>query len=271
MEIDWRADLHTHSTCSDGSLSPVELLARAAACGMKGISITDHDTIDAYDQLAAVAHPMAICPGVELTTQLEQHSVHVLAYGFDPQNTFLRQFCAERLQARLSRYLEMRDNLKRFGLPLPEVAPAIPKAVGRPHLAKEMVALGIVKSVKEGFIRYLHDDHPCYVPGERFETAETIQLLHENHVWAVLAHPMLYKSQWRMKVLDLPFDGVEVWYGDMYHHVAEWHKIAKIKGWICCGGSDFHGDAKPEITIGLSWTGKQTFDLLSTPRPGGLP
>lgn len=271
MELDWRADLHTHSSCSDGSLSPIDLLDRAVKRGMKGISITDHDTIAAYDQLAAIEAGIDICPGVELTTQLEQHSVHVLAYGFDPQDTFLTQFCKERLDARLVRYLEMRDNLRRYGLALPQKNPAIPNAVGRPHLAAELVALGIVHSVKEAFVKYLHDDHPCYVPGERFETAETLQLLHENHVWAVLAHPMLYKSQWRMKVLDLPFDGVEVWYGDMHHHTAEWYKIAKIKGWICCGGSDFHGDAKPEIDVGVSWVGRHTFELLCEPRPSNTP
>jgi predicted metal-dependent phosphoesterase TrpH len=260
--LEWRADLHTHTTCSDGSLSPHELVAAALEKGLSGLSITDHDSIQAYSQLTDMDSPVELLTGVELTTQLQGESVHILGYGFHPGSTVLNAACHERCEDRKNRFLEMRDNLRRLGLPLPQVFKLPDRALGRPELASELVSLGICRSYQEAFQKYLKEDSPAYVPGKAFSLEAGIELLHAAGAFAVLAHPMLVKPKLIPSILKMPLDGIEAYYGRAGHQAPFWLNVAMDKQLLITGGSDFHGKAKPDIELGQSWTGRETFESL---------
>lgn len=266
MAIEWRADLHTHTTCSDGSLSPRELLQEAVQKGLSGISITDHDSIQAYSGLESLGYPLEILTGVELTTQLQGESVHLLGYGFDPSSSLLHEACAERCQDRKDRFLEMRGNLRRLGLPLPEDIELPDRALGRPELASELVNMGICRSYQEAFQRYLKEDSPAYVPGRTFPLEQGIDLLHAASAFAVLAHPMLVHPKLIASILKMPLDGIEAYYSRAGHQAPFWLNVAMDKKLLVTGGSDFHGKAKPDIKLGQSWIGRETFERLKQGR-----
>jgi predicted metal-dependent phosphoesterase TrpH len=268
----WRADLHAHSTCSDGSLEPMQLLEAAQRAGLQGLSITDHDTVRAYDLLPEglwKSNPdshgqgaMQVLTGMELTSQLAGQSVHLLAYGFDPSHPLIREACEDRRVNRITRFLEMRDNLRKLGVPLSEKIDLPEKVLGRPQLAAELIELGVCRDYPEAFAKYLGDSSPAYVPGKAYPTAEAIDLLHAAGAWVVLAHPMLLKRHVCEEVLKMPLDGLEAFYGRFHHKAMEWLAIASSKDWLVTGGSDFHGQARPDVVLGQAWTPQETFDLL---------
>jgi predicted metal-dependent phosphoesterase TrpH len=279
MVMTWRADLHTHSTCSDGSLTPQQLLQAAIEAGCSGLSITDHDCVEAYDQLgwpeaspsglgmARSIDGVLLVPGLELSTQLEGESIHLLAYAFDPSHSLIRETCAERKIQRRERYLEMRQRLRQLGLPLATEIDLPDQVLGRPQLAGELVALGLCTSYHQAFQRYLSDRGPAYVPGKSYPLAEGIELLREAGAWVILAHPMLVPSHLIERVLSMPIDGVEAFYGRHHHKAAQWLDLAQKRGWLATGGSDFHGAPRPNVRLGQSWVGEEVFQAIATP-PG---
>lgn len=272
---EFRADLHCHSTCSDGTSSPEEIVQMAFEKGLKGLSITDHDTIEAYK----IALPLAQKLGLELISGAEfsavHHlsSVHILAYAFSIDNVAIQNFCKRHTQRRKNRNLEILKLLSSKGFPLSEeevyqaagASLADPKStIGRPHIALAMVKKGYIESIQEGFHKYIGEGRCCYSPGESFSTQETIDVIHEAKGLAVIAHPHLIHPPLLLKqLLEMNFDGIECYYAKFTKEAHQrWTKIAKHRRWLITGGSDYHGSIKPNIKLGDSWVDETHFQVL---------
>lgn len=255
-------DLHTHSTASDGTDSPGELMVAAAAAGVDVVALTDHDTTAGWAEAReAVPAGLTVVPGAELSTVSRDGrggavTVHLLAYLFDPTAPTI---VAE--QARLR--AERRDRLRRMvgtmaadGFPVDEEAvfgglPADVSA-GRPHLARALVAAGVVSSVKEAFDRYLHNGAPYYLPRADTPVAEAIAMIADAGGVTVLAHPLaasrgpVVSTDVIVELAGAGLTGIEVdhpQHGEDARRRLRW--LAGELGLVVTGGSDYHGRNKP--------------------------
>ncbi|MCB1212881.1 MAG: PHP domain-containing protein [Chlamydiia bacterium] len=267
-------DMHCHSTYSDGSLTPGELIDLAGRTSLSGLCITDHDTINAYPEAIYAAHAQNIemISGVEFSALQGTTSVHLLGYSFAIDHPRILKLCQFHQERRQERNAAMLKKLKAFGM---EVHPEellegplsygsdgeVLSSIGRPHIAAAMVRRGYIENVDEGFKRFLGDGKPCYVEGEGVSVEETLATIQAAGGFGVIAHPHLIRSPKIVaKLLDLPFDGVEVYYAHFpFQKERPWLKIAEKKKWLITGGSDFHGDSKPHIYLGASWIDQQHF------------
>lgn len=261
----FRADLHTHSNLSDGTLSPQELLLLAKESGLSGMSITDHDTIEAYRTAPHIAQELALKlgTGVEFSSQFRKISVHVLCYDFDLKSYAIHTLCERHQQRRKERNQKILEKLSRLKMPLDEQELLLlgKHSVGRPHIAQLMVQKGYVTSISQAFQLYLSDAGPCYDPGDCITTEETLQIIHQGGGKAFLAHPYLIKHGRMIKeLLKLPFDGIECYYGRLvYDQTKKWVDLAKERKLLISGGSDFHGATKEYTSLGSSWVDEETF------------
>jgi predicted metal-dependent phosphoesterase TrpH len=264
---EFRADLHCHSTCSDGTMTPKELVRYAKEVGLDGLSITDHDSINAYESAIPLAEEIGLrmVSGVEFSSTLSGVSVHVLGYSFSLDHPAIANLCRLHEQRRLERNRAILEKLKKSGMPIDEsVLSRSTNTTGRPHIAVEMVAKGYVGSVQEAFNMYLGDGKSCYAEGQPISTQQTIDAIHEAKGFAVIAHPHLLKNdQVLFALLRMNFDGIEGYYAKfMSAQQKRWVKIGEHKGWLVTGGSDFHGGMKPHNALGSSWVRDQTFEIL---------
>lgn len=243
-----RADLHTHTTASDGQLTAVELVALAKQVGLSALGITDHDTtggIVAARQ--AAGETLRIIPGVELSAEDASGDVHMLGYFLDIENP---GFQRELEQFRVRRYFRaqvMVEKLAALGMPLAWAqveAFANGGAIGRPHIARALHEAGYVSSVKEAFDRYIANDGPAYVARKRLSPEEAIELIHSAGGAAVLAHPVFLADYRAMVLRLLPagLDGLEVVYPKHAPKLeGELRALARRYNLVMTGGSDFHG------------------------------
>lgn len=266
--VDFRADLHCHTNRSDGSDEPVELLKKAKEASLQGLSITDHDTVDAYTpELFALAEELSLrlLPGVEISSELEGVPVHILAYGYDLHSVSFAAFLTEIRKRRSERNRAILKKLKEKKMPLDEeeLAKFPTKTLGRPHIAAMMMKKGYVSSMQNAFEYYLKDGAPCYAPGFKYTPQEVIDQIHLGGGKAILAHPHFYKKKgYLKKILSCSFDGIECYYALLPKQLEiPWLKLAKERGWMATGGSDYHGSFK-NIPLGSSWVGKETFNAL---------
>lgn len=255
-----------HSTFSDGTLTPAALVAEAAAVGLRAISLADHDNLDgiAEAQAAGVRHDVEVMPGVELSVVWGKlRDLHLLGYAFDPRNPAMTTSLAEfrAFRANRSRQILERVNEKLAGegqTPVP-VAAVLERAggtVGRPHIGQALLAAGHVRTMEEAFDRYLV---PCNVPKRFFPIDEAIAMVHAAGGCAVLAHPMFIEVETRElpalldALIDLGLDGMECWCGGAGNDtVDQLLTLARRKGLIATGGSDFHQPgAGPSLGSGL--------------------
>ncbi len=272
---EFRADLHCHTTCSDGTTSPEQILKMAVQIGLSGFSITDHDTIDAYQ----VAVPLAKDLGIELISGAEfssfqgDVSVHILAYSFPLNSPIIKDFCLKHIERRNNRNRKILTLLNEHGIALNEedvLASLSPNsasvhcAIGRPHIALAMLKKGYIHTIQEGFNKYLGDGKPCYFPGESFTVQETIDIIHQAKGLAVIAHPHLIDHSATLKqLLEMDFDGIECYYARFNKEsLKRWLKIAEHRQWLITGGSDYHGAIKPNTPLGSSWVSEEPFRLL---------
>lgn len=239
-------ELHSHTTCSDGSLTPSELVKFAAEQGVQALAITDHDTMAGWEEAIAAAAPLnlEIVPGLELSTVYNGRSMHIL--GFYPDEDKLRSPLQERVEGRKRRARAMAEKLEALGFPieLPEMSDAM--APGRPHIASALKAAGHVSSHNEAFQRFLKDDGPAYVPYEKFTAQQGIELLLSCGAVPVWAHPYIFRGGTVATVLpDLiaaGLMGIEV-----YHPTHSPSQIRKLEEYcqthnlLMTGGSDYHG------------------------------
>ncbi len=263
----FRADLHCHTSCSDGSLDPKEIIDLAMKKGLKALAITDHDTVEAYKIAASYALEKNFClgTGVEFSCEFSGHSVHILGYDFSLEDSDFTSYCLRQQKKRLIRNREILEKLAQVQVFISEeeLLQIHHKAstLGRPHIAAMMVSKGYVKSIREAFQFYIGDGKRCYVPGEPFPVGEAIDVIHRAGGKAFLAHPHLYvNSHLVREVLHQPFDGIECFYGrSPAHQTKRWQKMTQRKSLLMSGGSDFHGEAKPHISLGSSWVNREIF------------
>jgi predicted metal-dependent phosphoesterase TrpH len=272
---EFRADLHCHSTCSDGTSSPEDLVKLAVDIGLSGFSITDHDSIEAYSRALPIAqqHGLEMISGAEFSTVQGKVSIHLLAYAFSLDNPIIHQFCQKHHERREKRNRDILKRLDVHGMQISEEEvfsasshelSIAQRSIGRPHIALAMIKKGYVGSVNEAFKKYLGEGKPCYAPGESFTTEETLNIIHEVNGLAVIAHPHLIENgKTLQELLEMDFDGIECYYGRFHHDQNKrWVKIAEKKKWLITGGSDYHGEIKPDIPLGSSWVNEEAFRLL---------
>ncbi len=191
--------------------------------------------------------------------------MHVLGYDFSLTDDGFLEYCSRQQEKRLCRNREILEKLHRLKIFVEEsdLTSVHEKAstLGRPHIAAAMVRKGYVKSIQEAFQIYLGDNKSCFVPGESFPVAGALDVLHKAGGKAFIAHPHLHLDALLVRnVLMLPFDGIECYYGRSHpDKTKRWLKMAQKKSLLVSGGSDFHGEAKPHISLGCSWINREIF------------
>lgn len=267
-QTQFRADLHCHTTCSDGTLTPEEVVLLAHEIGLQGLSITDHDTIEAYAEAIPAAQRCGLLlgTGVEFSCDFNGESVHILGYDYALDNAQINALCLRHQQRRKERNAAMLEKLRRRGFVLEASELPASGTVGRPHIAQAMVNKGYVATVKEAFHRYLAEGQSCYEKGEPFSAAEAIDVLHGAGGKAFIAHPHLIDRQRIVKkMLEMPLDGIECYYAKCTPDQEQrWLRLAKERGLLYSGGSDFHGTMKPPNTLGCSWVDEAVFRQIFT-------
>ncbi len=262
-------DLHSHTTCSDGTLSPADLVTAAIAAGIKALAVTDHDTLAGWDEAIATAgDDLEVVPGVELSTVEGGRSLHIL--GFYPDRQQLEPPLMERIEGRRRRAHLIAEKLAELGVPieLPEMRGNM--APGRPHLAAALVKAGHVASKREAFDRWLGDNGPAFVQYEKFSAAEGIQLLRNCGAVPVWAHPCLFKGSTvetlMPQLVEAGLMGVEVYHP--HHSPSDIRRLEAYcdrYGLVKTGGSDYHGppEAKADAKQGSSPNAKQNKDAVT--------
>ena len=250
-------DLHLHSTCSDGSSTPAEVVARAAGLGLSVISLTDHDSVCgvAEAQSEGEEQGVRVVPGSELSVKVGDRDVHILAYFVDHHN--------ERLVEALSMYRDERRNraeritkrLNRLGVRVKfeqVLAKADGASIGRPHIADVLVEEGFCFSPNEAFQKYLGYGKAAYEEKYVMGPAEAVDVIHAAGGIAVVAHPVLYRSDDILPgLVESGVDGIEVWH--IKHRAddnARYTAFAEAHGLLMSGGSDCHGDSRGDAIMG---------------------
>ncbi len=248
-------DLHTHTYFSDGSLSPEELVEEAMWRGLSAVALTDHDSVEGLPraQAASTQAGLELVPGVELSCAYEGRELHLLGLFIAPTPALTNRLTRMRA-GREKRMLEMIERLTAMGIKIdPAELPRSPDgAIGRPHLARLLIAKGVVHSLGEAFARYLGDNGPAYVPKQRFAAAEGVAMLQEAGGVVVVAHPGASGLLDDLPALaDLGIDGCEAYYPR--HAREDEARIVRFcleRGLAVCGGSDFHGnDEGPALGV----------------------
>jgi 3',5'-nucleoside bisphosphate phosphatase len=247
------ADLHTHTTASDGKHRPEEVVRMARQAGLSAVAITDHDTVAGVAEAmeAGLQYGIRVVPGVEISTSADGKDIHILGYGFQQDDPILLQRLESLREVRNRRNEEMIARLNGLGIPitLAEVeleASASPRgdgSVGRPHMAEVLVRGGFAKDLRDAFNRYLGDTGAAYVNPPRIDPEESVSWIHEAGGAAIVAHPGLYRNdRLVLELLDRGADGLEAYHSDHDESMQRHYKtLAKSRGKLVTGGSDFHG------------------------------
>lgn len=242
-------DLHTHTNASDGLDTPAELVANAARQGLSVLGITDHDTVAALDDaaMAASGAGMTLVPGVELSTSVDKAEVHVLGYFVDRHDPSLRDRLNEFTRARVRRVERMIERFHELGYPIDGdeiLSHADQGSIGRPHVARALIAIGASTSVNDAFERFLKPGRPGFIPRDPFLPEDAVRLLVEHSAIPVLAHPFTTNDIEGIlkRLVPVGLQGFETYYAE---YSPEEHRqlraIADAWGLIPTGGSDYHG------------------------------
>jgi predicted metal-dependent phosphoesterase TrpH len=254
-----QADLHVHSTASDGRLTPAEVVQEAARRGLKFMSLTDHDTVDgiAPALVAAKSFPgLKLIPGVEISTDIPQGEAHVLGYFIDYTGRELIAKLAQFRNSRLGRARGMVAKLDKLGVHLDwqrieQIAGS--SVMGRPHIARAMLEKGYINSFKQAFTNYIGRDGPAYVERDKLTPAEAVALIIKARGVAVLAHPFTVNEPEAL-IIELKaagLAGIETYYNNYTaEDISRLLTIAKKHNLIATGGSDYHGLDSSETAIG---------------------
>ncbi|MCQ4080223.1 PHP domain-containing protein [Streptomyces sp. RB6PN25] len=280
-----RIDLHTHSTASDGTDTPAELVRNAARAGLDVVALTDHDTVAGHAEAAAALRqlgaPLTLVPGAELSCRLAGTSLHMLAYLFDPDEP---EFARERELVRDDRVPRARGmvaKLRELGVPITweQVARiADGGAVGRPHVASALVELGVVETVSDAFTQaWLADGGRAYVEKHELDPFEAIRLVKGAGGVSVFAHPAAVKRGETVpetaiaELAAAGLDGIEV---DHMDHDEETRVrlrgLAGDLGLLTTGSSDYHGSRK-ECRLGEYTTDPEVYREISRRATGAVP
>ena len=255
-------DLHVHSTASDGSLTPRELVYYAAEKQLSAIALTDHDTVSGLTEAMAASHHAGIelIPGVEMSCVWEGTEIHILGYFADTGSSALQEGLSWFRRMRDERNETILDNLAEDGILLTEEelrAGDPDTVITRAHFARLLIEKGYVRDRKEAFAGYLAYGGK-YVPTKDELTPERVmQMFYDGKIWPSLAHPIQYHLdedslvQLIAVLKAMGLRGIEVWHSSQsWQDTARLQTIARLSGLIPTGGSDFHGSSKPDVEIG---------------------
>lgn len=259
MEI----DLHVHTTASDGTMSPAEVVRYAKNKGLRTIAITDHDTIVGIAEGLQEGRKLGleVIPGVELSVDFAKGTMHLLGYYIDHTCVELLEKLTVVQRARAERNLKIVEKLRGLGIDidLSEVK-EVPEhgQIGRPHFAYTMVQKGYAQNIQDAFDRYLRKGGPAYVEKFKFSPEEAMSVIHKAGGVTVLAHPftlnLLQLQDLEPVIVELKkngLDGIEVYYPEHSEgQMKVYRTLAKKHGLLLTGGSDFHGFNRDEVDIG---------------------
>jgi predicted metal-dependent phosphoesterase TrpH len=261
-------DLHTHSTASDGTLPPERVIEEAESCGLAALALTDHDTIDGVRPAreAAARAGIRVIAGVELSAYDQDEEVHLLALHLSQLESLEKRLTDLRV-SRYARAGRIVDRLNELGIPLTldeVLQQSNGGAVGRPHVARAMIARGVVSDFRDAFTRYLGAKGSAFVPKDRLSVEDAIAIAHEAGAIAIWAHPGDGGRRERLEPLvALGLDGVEVRHPS---HSSEDTKrlqaLTDFFGLVPSGGSDWHGAMDGPRRLGMmnvpiDWLEKQ--------------
>ena len=253
------SDLHTHTTASDGTLSPASNIRRAVEKGLGAIAITDHDTVNGIPEaiLEAKNHEGFTCiPGIEISTLYEGQDIHVLGYFIDYEDDDFLKALSRLTSVRDKRNRMILENLNNLGIPVKESELEAKRHgkgnVGRGHIAEILMEKGIVKSLPEAFEKYLGKGKPAYASTDRISPIEAIQMIKKAKGVPVLAHPGIYGADELIPILsENGLVGLEYNHPDHTRkQVAFYEDLADKHSLIKTAGSDFHGFRNGEVFHG---------------------
>lgn len=258
-------DLHVHSTKSDGSYTPTELVNYALEKGLSAFALTDHDTTDGIEEAmkAAEGKPIEVIPGIEFSSEYEGKDIHIVGLYIDYQSAFFKRRLKAFVNGRIIRNKEMCKRLTEHGLPIDyeDLVSEFPNCViTRSHYAEYLLNHGYIKSRKEAFDRYIGDNCPCFVPRKKITPMRAVEIILKAGGVPILAHPLLYgMSSARLDKLvsnlkDIGLVGLEAVYSTYSPSDERQMRTLAAKYELCIsGGSDFHGNAKPGLDLATGY------------------
>lgn len=251
------ADLHLHSTYSDGTFTPEEIVAHGQRLGFAALALTDHDTVEGCERMAAAcaAARIEFIPGSELTAEFGDHELHILGLHLDTQHPRLLSELNRFQSVRQQRIRDMVARINELDVPLEMdavLAMANCKSPGRPHIARALVKAGLCATLDEAFERFLKKHRPAWVPKAKMSALHAIELIHEAGGLAVMAHPGLNKCDEVIPdLVKAGLDGIECYHTKHSSNTAAHYlNITKQYGLLVTGGSDCHGLNKGKPLIG---------------------
>jgi len=257
-------DLHSHTSESDGTYSPADLIALAAATGVRSLAVTDHDTFTGFDRArpCALQAGIELICGIELSTKLNGQSVHLLGYFFSEEPpSVLRKWVEEMQASRRDRNVRLAERLRELGFDISlEEAEARGRGMtGRPHFAAIMLERGYVSSYREAFDKYLDESAIAYVYRREPQLGEAVAKIRDAGGVASLAHPIRVSGDLPSFMPELRSAGlnaIEAYHSDHNEEQTAFYlEMAARYGMAVSGGSDFHGDVKPEVKLGTGCDG----------------
>jgi predicted metal-dependent phosphoesterase TrpH len=246
-------DLHLHTTASDGRCTPHELVDRASRAGVTVMAVTDHDTVAAIPEVrsAAAACGIDVIAGIEITAVENGRDIHLLGYFMDPRDPKLEAFLAHQRVQRIARVEALGLRLSQLGMPidirtlLMQAREQRGRSVGRPQVARAMIAAGYVADTREAFDRWLATDRPAFIPRSGAPPRKVIDIVHAAGGLVSLAHPGQTDVDSHISAyVATGLDAIELYHPDHDPDAVDrYRNIASQLKLLATGGSDFHGDA----------------------------
>jgi len=260
-----KIDLHVHSTASDGTCSPTEVVEKAAGLGLSAIALSDHDTVDGYAEAALAGERLGleVVPAIEVSTKYGS-AVHILGYFIDLENPELKALLDWIVDDRDSRNEQMAQLMAADGLPVDyaQMKQRFGPVIGRPHFARLLVEFGLADSIKDAFRLYVEKGQKYYMPRNILSIDRAVDVIVKAGGIASLAHPFQYRRddaalrELIEHCMSLGLRAMECRYTGYSREQVEYlEALAEEYGLLKTGGSDFHGDNKPHIALG-SGTGE---------------
>ncbi len=264
-------DLHCHSTFSDGSKTPEELVALAETAGLTALALTDHDTTDGLESFIAAGKNSSVetLPGIELSAEFGAATLHILGYGFDPTNDALQKELKWVREGRADRNVQILEKLNTLGynITFEDVRKhSSDDLIGRPHIAEALIEKGHFKNKDKVFKQLLGKNRAAYIERRRLDPGKCLEIIHAAGGVSVVAHPgqmNLTRSKLRCLIAKLKeqgLGGLEVWHSSHPEQQSvAFEQICEEFNLIATGGTDYHGDLTPNLSLGVG------FGNLSTP------
>ena len=244
------ADLHIHTSLSDGSDTPEEAVKKAKEAGLKTISITDHDLVDGISRAACEGEKqsVSVIPGIEFTTESPNAEIHILGYFIDYKNDDLKSVLLKIQDGRRKRIYKMAEKLNKLGVKIdPEKVLDLSKggSAGRPHVARVLREMGVVKTIRAAFEKYIGSHGPAYVPHYKLSPEEAIKLIRQVSGIPVFAHPAVSNCDDMIPdLISYGLKGIEVYYPGHTSDVTKYYLgLAQKYNLLITGGSDYHGES----------------------------